>query len=195
MRDAFSNQNYEVKDTSIDRQKVQHKLTKNTIVFGIDKTSYFKSNHSRAESQELSKYSQDAKNAAENVKNKLRADNFKFGSHKIDYRLSSHVDKALCTQDPLMHSQQMKKGPKVNSKMYSTQSSWNNTQKLKFRSHNSKNKLPTKEYSFQQELKDKLAREKPIFPDMNVDKNELIKSSIKLGDSNTFNELSTSHSK
>lgn len=61
MKDAFSDQNYKVRDASAERQKLRLKNTKNTIVFGIDKTSYFKRGENKVLTSELSQYSKDAK--------------------------------------------------------------------------------------------------------------------------------------
>jgi hypothetical protein len=112
MKDSFGHQPYPIQDLAMERNRVQQKLTKNTIVFGMDKNNYFKAGHSRTTSQDLSQKSKESKIAAESVKQKLQAHNFKFGSFAPDYHLSSNLgDKQLSTQDSGLQADKLIKKP------------------------------------------------------------------------------------
>ncbi|CAI2361909.1 unnamed protein product [Moneuplotes crassus] len=192
MKDAFSDQNYKVGDASAERQKLRLKNTKNTIVFGIDKTSYFKRGENKVLTSELSQYSKDAKKAADSVKEKLRSHNFKFGSHQVDYTLSSQGDK-----DP----KTIKDVPKPaankykNHKMFNTQNLLPKTQRLNFRklkSQREKNNFESATKSYHKNPEE-LRKDSPHLPPMNVNKDDLKKSSIKLGESGIISDLNNGH--
>lgn len=196
MRDAFGKDSYQMEDSSFERYKIQQKITKNTIVFGMDKDRYFKPGHSRSSTHDLSQHSKEARQAADGVKKKLLSHNFRFGSHKPDYRLSSDGDK-IVTKETLMEAYKLSQDNKPVKKMYSTQSAWNNTRSKLNPSraavhHKSRSNIESPTGLNRQFSEDKKFNKLPAQLKA-VDINDLKKSSIKLGDSGTFNELSNNH--
>lgn len=192
MKDAFSNQAFNIEDNIGDRQRIQNKLMKNTVVFGHDKNNYLTRKHSRTDSQALAMQSQESKLAAESVKQKLQSHNFKFGSYKPEYSLSSNpADKQLLTQEAVAQALKLNQDSKVKKRMYSTQSSW--TTKKKFNGNisqhtKSRSNFESPGNSFSRDMSmDKKVNENKSFV-RDVDMNDLKKSSIKFGDG-TFGDL------
>ena len=163
----------------------------------MDKNSYFKNGNSRSDAQDFSNNSKDAKAAADKVKERLRSHNFKFGSYKQDW-VSTQNDKQLNTQDPVSKILNAKQDLKINKKMYNTQSSWGASpkqSKSKAGKVMSRSQFDTPQLSFSQQINQEVMERKPELPEKGFDRNELKKSSIKFGDSGTFNDLKNLYSK
>lgn len=128
MKDSFANQMYYVNNDP----KIQIKHKKDTIIFGHDKSDYFKARNSRTSTQDLSNISRETKQIADSVKQKLNMHNFKFGSYLPEYTSTSITgDKLILSPDAKDEAMKQQSASEIKKRMASTQNSWTKMNALK----------------------------------------------------------------
>lgn len=144
-----------MEDNSNERKQIQAKYRKETIVFGKDKSNYFKQSSPRASTQEMANVSREIKEAAETVKQRLMSQNFKLGSFKPEYNSSSiAVDKVILSKEAKDEKYKQPSAYKIKKMMSSTHNAWANAAVKSFDSqaHKSRTGLDVKENSERREI-------------------------------------------
>ena len=132
MKDSFAKQPYLLEENNNERKQIQAKHRKDTIVFGKDRANYFKLTNNRASTQEFANVSREIKEAAETVKQRLMAQNFKLGSYKPEYNSSSiAVDKVILSNEAKDEKYRQPPASKIKKMMSSTHNVWGNASALK----------------------------------------------------------------